>query len=176
MSSPVLRPVQFSSEILTRVTDDTGPLQYASHSWILGRVSFNCISQRTIDSFVGLSQSCGPNWIALQQVFNPPPARFAVSLLSPLTSSQVSASKTTFTETPLFAVCSPSAPLQGPGAQSPRVSPFRLESRMRCHCHPETMEQLVFEFLSHCPMAKPERQCGRQTQNRRPLRWMPGLC
>ena len=31
--------------------DDTGPLQYASHSWILGRVSFNCIGQCTIDSF-----------------------------------------------------------------------------------------------------------------------------
>ena len=69
-------------------------------------LSFNCIGQRTIDSFVGHSQSFGPDWIALQQVFNPPPAFFTASLSSPLTSSQVSASKTTLTETPLLEVCS----------------------------------------------------------------------
>ena len=97
---PALRPSRFSSGILTR-----DPLQYASHSWILGRMPFNCVGQRTIDSFVGRSQSCGPNWIALQQAFSPPPT-FAVSLLSPLASSQVSASRATFTETPLFEVCS----------------------------------------------------------------------
>ena len=42
------------------MTDDTDPLHYASHSWIVARVSFNCIGQRTIDSFIGRSQSCGP--------------------------------------------------------------------------------------------------------------------
>ena len=65
-----------------------------------------CTGQCTIDSFVSRSQSCGPGRLAFQQAFNPPPACFAVTLLSPLTSSQVPAFRTTFTETPLSEVCS----------------------------------------------------------------------
>ena len=80
------------------MTDDTGPLQYASHSWILGRVSFNCISQCTTDSFVSRSQACGPRRVAFQQAFHSPPT-CAVSILS-LTTSQVLAPRATFTETP----------------------------------------------------------------------------
>ena len=87
------------------MTDDTAPLQYVSHAWILGRVSFNCISQCTIDYFVSRCQPCGSRCVAFQQAFNPPPASFAVSLLSPLTISQVPAPRTSFTETPLFEVC-----------------------------------------------------------------------
>ena len=91
---------------LLGMANDTGPLQHASHSWILGRMQLNCIDQRTVDPFVGRSQSFGPNWIALQQAFNPPSACFAVGLLSSLASSQVSASWAAFTENPLFEVCS----------------------------------------------------------------------
>ena len=38
VASPDLCPAQFSSAALT---DDAGPFQYASRSWILGRVSFS---------------------------------------------------------------------------------------------------------------------------------------
>ena len=65
VSSPALCPAQFSS-------------------WILGRVSFNCISQCAIDSFVSRSQ----------QQDKSPPTCFAVSLLSSLSSSQVSVPRT----------------------------------------------------------------------------------
>ena len=75
------------------MADDTDPLQYASHSWILGRVSFNS-SQCEVDSFVSRNQSCGPC----------PLTCFAVSLLSSLSSPQVLARKTTFTEAPLIEV------------------------------------------------------------------------
>ena len=88
------------------MTDDTGPLQYASHSWIHGRMTFNCIGQCTTHSFISRNQSCGPRRVALQQSFNDPPTCSAVSLLSSLSSSQASASKTPFTETPLVEVCS----------------------------------------------------------------------
>ena len=88
------------------MTDDTGPLQHASHSWILRRMSFNCISQCTTYSFVSRSQSCGPRRVTFQQAFNSTPTCFAVRLLSPLAGSQVPASRTTFTETPSFEVCS----------------------------------------------------------------------
>ena len=47
------------------MTEETSPLQYASHSWILGLVSFNCLGHCTIDSFVCRSQSCGPKRVAL---------------------------------------------------------------------------------------------------------------
>ena len=108
VSGPALRPPRILLlRFLLGMADDTGPLQYASHSWILARMPFNCIGQRTIDSFVGRSQSCGPDRIALQSAFSPPPpACFAVRLLSHLASSQVSASRATFTGTPLFEVCS----------------------------------------------------------------------
>ena len=36
---------------------DTGPLQYASHSWSIRRVSVDCSSQRTIDSFVSAAST-----------------------------------------------------------------------------------------------------------------------
>ena len=88
------------------MTGDTALLQYPSHSWILGRVWLNCVSQCTIDPLVGRSQSRGPGRIPFQQAFNPPPACFAVTLLPSLASPQVSASRTTLTETPLFEVCS----------------------------------------------------------------------
>ena len=54
------------------MADDTGSLQYASHSWILGRMSFDCISQ-----------PCGPRQVNFQQAFNSSPTCFAVGLLSP---------------------------------------------------------------------------------------------
>ena len=88
------------------MTGDTAPLQYPSHSWILGRVWLNCVSQCTIDPLVGRSQSRGPGRIPFQQAFNPPPACFTVTLLPSLASPQVSASRTTLTETPLFEFCS----------------------------------------------------------------------
>ena len=102
----VLHCVQrnFLLRLRLRMTDDTGPLQYAPHSWILDRVPRNCISQCTVDSFVSRSQSCGSRRVAFKQAFNSPPTCFAVSLLSPLTSSQVPAPSTTFTDTPLFEV------------------------------------------------------------------------
>ena len=75
VSGPALCPVQFSLRFSLGIID-TGPLRYASHSWIVGgRVS---------------TASTRP-WIALQQAFNPS-ACFAVSLLSPLASSQVESS------------------------------------------------------------------------------------
>ena len=67
-------------------TDNTGPLQHASYSWILGRVSLNCIKQCTTKSFVSRSQSCGPRRVASQQDFNSPPTCFTASLLSSLPS------------------------------------------------------------------------------------------
>ena len=69
-------------------------------------MSFNCFLQCTINSFISRSQSCGSNRVASQQGFDPRPTCFAVSLLSTLACSQVSASRTTSTETPLFEVCS----------------------------------------------------------------------
>ena len=141
------------------MTDDTGPLQCASHSWILGRVSVNCISLCTIDSFVSRSQSCGSSRVAFQQAFNSPLACFAVSLLSPLTSSQVQAPRTTFTRTPLFEVCSAKVGpryFQGSKVPSPWASPFRLEIRMHCHCRPETTERLAFRVFYPRPTSPPQ--------------------
>ena len=83
------------------MTDGTGSLKYASHSRILGRVSFNRISQSTIDSLVSRSQ-----WCRSFQQGCVSPTCFAVSLLSPLASSQIPAPGTTFAGTPLFEVCS----------------------------------------------------------------------
>ena len=158
-----LCPSQFSFEILTREGRRHWPSSIClslSDPW--SRV-VQLHSQRTIDSFVGRRQSCGPNWIVLQQVFNPPPACFAVSLLSPLASSHESASRATFTETPLFEVFSAEIGPRhyvlhqhlswGLGAPFPRVSPFRLECRMPCYCHPETMEKLVFRVFSPRPIS-----------------------
>ena len=48
--------------------DETSPLQNASHSWILGRVSFDCIGLCTIDSLISRSLSCGPRRVAFQHV------------------------------------------------------------------------------------------------------------
>ena len=50
------------------MTDDTSFLQYASHSWILGRVSFDCISQRAIDPFIAAAQPGGPGRVAFAVV------------------------------------------------------------------------------------------------------------
>ena len=61
------------------MTDNASFFQYASSSWILGRASFNCISQ---------------------------PDESFQRLPSPPVSSQVPTPRTTFTETPLFEVCS----------------------------------------------------------------------
>ena len=122
------------------VTDGTRPFRCSPHSSILGRVPFNCISQCTIDSFVSSSQSCGSGRIAFQQAFNPPSACFAASLLSPVTSSQVPASRTTLTETTVRSLlceswsslpCFPSALPPGPEASSPRVS---LHSKLSVEC------------------------------------------
>ena len=138
--------VQRKSLVMLRlgITDDTGPLQYASHSWILGCVPLDCVSQCAIDSFVSRSQSCGSRRVAFEQAFNSPPTSFAVSLLSPLTSSQVRAPRTTFTEAPSFEVCSAKV--------GPRHSVFhhhfsrgarhhlRKRFGMQCHCHPKPTE------------------------------------
>ena len=141
------------------MTSGAGPLQYASHSRVLGCVPLDCVSQCAIDSFVSRSQSCRQRRVTLQQAFNPPPACFAVSLLASLASSQIPTPGTTLAETPPLEVCPakarsslpcfPSAPLLGLGVPSPRVSPFRLECRMHCHCHPGTTERLVFQVF--CP-------------------------
>ena len=127
-----------------------------SHSWILGRVSLNSISQCTIDPLVGRSQSSRPDRIALQQAFNPPPACFAVSLLPSLASGICIQNNP---HTPLFEVRSAKVGprhfvlhqhvSRGPGASSLRVSPFRPECQMQCHCHPGTRERLVFQVS--CP-------------------------
>ena len=82
-----------------------GPLQYASHSRVLGCVPLDCVSQCAIDSFVSRSQSCRPRRVTLQQAFNPPPACFAVSLLASLASSQIPTPGTTLAETPPLEVC-----------------------------------------------------------------------
>ena len=88
-----------------------------------------------------------------------PPARAAASLLSLLASSLVSAFRATFTETPLFEVCSAKV---GPchfvlHQHLSWVSEYHLrgslhsnlDGRTLCHCHPETMEQFVFQVF--CP-------------------------
>ena len=153
----------FSSEVLTRENGRRWPSSvYASHSWILSRMSFNCIGSCTIDPFVSRSQSCGSKRVTFQQAFNSPPTCFSVSLLPLLTSSQIPAPRTTFTETPLFEICSAKI---GPRncvfhqqfsmeceAPSPRASPFRLEYRMQCHCLPETMGRLEFRVFDPRPI------------------------
>ena len=149
-----------SSSIFLRLrfgmTDDTGSLQYASHSWILGRMSLDCISQCTIDSLIGCSQTCGSRRVGSQQGFDPPPTCFAVSLLSPWPILKYG--HPTFTETPLFEVCSAKVGPRyfdsistSPGRRSTisAASPFRSEHRMHCRCHPETMERLACRVL--CP-------------------------
>ena len=101
LSSLITTSSPMSSLLLARVTSCTGPLltslitlglvsspalcpaQFSS--WILGRVSFNCISQCATHSFVSRSQ---------HQDFKSPPTCFAVSLLSSLSSSQVSVPRT----------------------------------------------------------------------------------
>ena len=138
-------------------TDDTGSLQYAPHSWIRGRVSFNCISQCTIYPFVSRSQSCGPRRVAL----NSYPTCLAVSLLSLLTSSQVSPPRATFADAPSFEVCPAKV---GPrnfvfhqhfskGARPLQASPFRLECRMHCRHHLETAGQLAFRVFGPRPIS-----------------------
>ena len=145
------------------MTDDTGPLHCASRSWILGRVSFKCTSQRAIDPFINRGQSYGSSRVTFQKAFSPPPVCLAVSFLSPLTSSHVPATKTTFTGNPIVRclpcdgasslLCFPSTLLQGSEAPSPRASPFRLECRMHLHCHPETTEQLAFRVFGPRPIS-----------------------
>ena len=136
------------------MTDDTGPLLRASHSWILGRASFNCVSQCAIDSFVSRSQSCGPRRAASQQGCQ----SVAMSLLSPLASSQVPAPRTDLAETPSFEVRSAKVVARylvfrqhvsrgRRGTISARASPFQLECRMRCHCSPGTTEQLAIPSI-----------------------------
>ena len=97
VSSPAVCPAQLSSEAPTRDVRRHPP----SHSWIHGRVSFNCISQCTIYLFVRRRR------VTSQQAFDSSPTRFAVSLLSLLTSSQVLAPRATFAEAPSFEVCPP---------------------------------------------------------------------
>ena len=118
-----------------------------SRSCILGRVALNCISKRAIDCLIRRGQSGVSTRVASQQGFVPPTC-FAVSLLLPLASSQVPAPRTTFTDTPLFEVCSAKvgpryfASHQHFSRQARHhlsgASPFRLEYRTRCHCHLET--------------------------------------
>ena len=70
------------------MTDDTGPPQYASHSWILGHVSFNCIRQCTIDSFISQRPIQRIQASRLSTRLSILPATcFALSLLSSLSSS-----------------------------------------------------------------------------------------
>ena len=47
VSSPAVCPAQFFQKLQLGITDDTGPVQHASHSWILGRVSFNSTNHWT---------------------------------------------------------------------------------------------------------------------------------
>ena len=135
VSGPALRLSRFSSEILTR----DGKRHWPSSVCLSLLDPWSHAVQ--IDSFVGRSQSCGSVQIALPQAFNPPPACFAVSLLSRLASSQISGIQGNLPKVRSAKV--------RPRYFSPRVSPFRLEFRMHCHCHPETMEQLVFQVF--CP-------------------------
>ena len=159
MSDPALCPAQLSSGIRNR-----GGRRHCSSSVSLSLLDpWSRVARLRqpvhVDPLVGRSQSCRTDRIALQQAFNPPPACFAVSLLPSITSPRVPAPRTTFTETPLFEVCSAKVRSRhfvlhqhvsrGPGASSLRVSPFRHECQMHCHCHPETMERLVFQVF--CP-------------------------
>ena len=105
VSSPALCPVQFFLKFRLGMTDNTDPLQYASHSWILGRVSFNNIGQCTILSSAAANRA-DPTGSPFNGPSILPPTWFAVGLLSPLASSQAPAPRTTFAETPLFEVCS----------------------------------------------------------------------
>ena len=145
------------------MTDDTGSLQYASRSWILGRVSSNCTSQRAIDPFISRGQSGGSGRVDSQH--DHPPTCFAVSMLSPLARSQVPAPRATFTGTPLLEVCSAKIGPRyfvlhqhfsrlgggrregggggGSEAPSPRASP----------CHLKNTEQLVFRVLGPRPFS-----------------------
>ena len=169
-SSPALCPSQFSCEAPIRDDRRHWLSSVGLSPWVPGRVSFNCISQRTIDSFVSRSQSCGPGRVAFQQTFISPPTCFAVSLLSSLTSSQVPAPRTTFPETPLFEVSAKVHPrilalhqnfAQGDVAPSQRASPFRLEYQMHCHCRPETTEQSLVSVQSLRLRNSPDFRCAR---------------
>ena len=106
-------PAQFSSEILTRDDRQHWPSSVCLPLLALFSMPLTpgslvtCRSNASASTRLILSSAaCGPNRIALQQVFNSPPACFAVGFLSSLASSQVPASRATLTETPLFEVCS----------------------------------------------------------------------
>ena len=138
VSDPALCPSQFSSEILTRD----------------GKRHFNCTGQRTIDSFVGRSQWCGPNWVALRQVFGPPPACFAVGVLSPLASPQVPPPRATSAGAPSFEVCSAKAgPRHFVLHQHFSQGARHHLCRTHCHSHPETTGQLAFRVLGPRPIS-----------------------
>ena len=86
------------------MTDDTALFSmFLIPGFLVACHSTASASARLIISSAAASRA---RCVAFQQAFNPPPASFAVSLLSPLTSSQVPAPRTSFTETPLFEVCS----------------------------------------------------------------------
>ena len=145
VSSPALRPAQCSSEAPIQDDRRHWPLQYASYSWILGRVSFTCISQCTSYSLVSRGQPCGHRRVTFQQAFNLSPTCFAVSLLSPLTSCQVPAPRATFAEAPSFAVCSARVVPRdfvfhqhfSRGARHHLCGPLHsdLDVECSCHCH-----------------------------------------
>ena len=137
------------------MTGGAGPHQYTSHSRILGCMPLNCVSQCTIDSFVRRSQSCGPRRVAFQQAFNPPPTCFAVSFF--LASPQVSASKTTLTETNLLEVCPAKVRPHyfvfhqhfswRPGHHLSESLHSNFGCRTHCHCHLVTKEWPAFRVF-----------------------------
>ena len=146
VSDPALCPSQFSSEILTRD----------------GKRHFNCIGQRTIDSFVGRSQwrtqLCRPSaslqsssgMLRCECVVAPGQSSGTATQgnlrWSPIVRSLLCEGRSS----PL---CSPSALLPGSEAPPLRVSPFRLECRTHCHSHPETTGQLAFRVLGPRPIS-----------------------
>ena len=83
VSDPALCPAQFSSEILTRDEGQHWSSSVCLSLLDLGRVSFNCICQRTIDPLISRGQSGWSRRVASQQGFDPPPTCFAVSFAVP---------------------------------------------------------------------------------------------
>ena len=142
VASPALCPVQSSFGILTRDDRRRRP------SLPLTPGSFTaCLSTATASARLILSSAAASRAAALQQAFDPLPACFAVRLLSSLTRSQIPASRTTLTESPLLEV-RPAKVLEV-WAPSQRVSPFQLECRTHCHCHLDTTEQLALRVPSY---------------------------
>ena len=117
------------------MTGGTGPLQYASHSRILGCVPLHCVRQFAIDSFVSRSQSCGSHSLPSTGLRSSSGVLHCALVVSPGQFSDTGTQDNlrwdpTARSLPCEGRSSqlrfPSALLLGLGTPSQRVSPFQL--------------------------------------------------